>query len=251
MIGRSRAADQPKTQPEMTDDRTQPPPPEATRAPRPPPPARRAAPAWRGIARGFGSVGIVISLVLVITLLRGGLPSRARSHPPVHVAPNAALPGLQDTPAPWPPEYAHLTKRLAALGLPDLSDTVFHIHAMLRIFIDGRPVAVPAFIGIPADGSSFAPLHTHDASGIIHLEATRPYPFTLGQVFDVWGVVFTRTQLGGYRNAGPRTLSVDVNGRRVADGPGYIIRRHDTIIVGYGRPGSFPTNEPGDFSGGL
>jgi hypothetical protein len=122
---------------------------------------------------------------------------------------------------------------------------------MLRIFVDGRPVSVPAYVGLPADGTVFSPVHTHDASGIIHMESAQPYPFTLGQFFDIWGVTFTTTQLGGYRAGDDRRLSVYVDGRRVDDGPGYIIRRHDTIIVGYGRPGSFPTNEPGDFSGGL
>jgi hypothetical protein len=195
----------------------------------------------------------VIAVVALIVLGRGGLgqhptTSAATPHPPPA---QAALPGLQTTPPPWPAEYRNLARRMAALGLPDLSDTVFHIHAMLRIFVGGRPITVPANIGLPDNGSVFSPLHTHDASGIIHIESTRPYAFTLGQFFDVWGVAFTPTQLGAYRTAGPEKLAVYVNGRPVSDAPGYVMRSHDTIIVGYGRPGSFPTNEPGDFSGGL
>ncbi len=229
-----------------------------TADPEPQPGRPRIPRAWRGIARGFGSVAAVIVAVALILAARYGLGSaRSGGGPPVAVgllaplpAP-AALPGLQTTPAPWPAEYGHLGARMSALGLPDLSDTVFHIHAMLRIYVDGRPVTVPAEIGLPASGAFFSPLHTHDTSGIVHIESTRPYGFRLGQFFDVWGVAFTTTQLGGYRAAAGRTLAVYVNGRRVADGPDYAMRAHDTIIVGYGRPGSFPTVKPGDFSGGL
>ncbi|MGI8803304.1 MAG: hypothetical protein ACR2KV_14255 [Solirubrobacteraceae bacterium] len=223
-----------------------------------PPPLQKTRPsplrAWHGIARGFISVAAVAAVVLLIVVARGGLGPSAASHPrtPAAAAPGqAALPGLQSTPAPWNPEYRHLPQRLATLGLPDLSDTVFHIHAMLRVFVDGVPVTVPANIGLPDTGNALSPLHTHDASGIIHLESTRRFAFTLGQVFDVWGVVFTRTQLGAYRDSGARTLQIYVNGRPVADGPAYPLRSHDTVVVGFGRPGSFPTNQPGDFSGGL
>jgi hypothetical protein len=195
----------------------------------------------------------VIALVTLVVVARGGLRTQAAGHrPPARGLPaQASLAGLQSTPAPWPPEYGHLAQRMGALGLPDLSDTVFHIHAMLRIYVDGRPVTVPASVGLPRSGAIFSPLHTHDTSGIVHIESTQPYGFRLGQFFDVWGVAFTTTQLGGYRAAGARALAVYVNGHRVADGPDYVMRAHDTIIVGYGRPGSFPTVKPGDFSGGL
>lgn len=220
------------------------------------PQQRAHAPAWRGIAAGFGSVAAVIGLVVLVLVL-GSRPAPGHAEPQrptTQTASDAApptLPGLQATPAPWRPEYGHLAARMAALRLPNLSDSVFHIHAILRIFVDGRPVTVPAYIGLPDTGTVFAPLHTHDASGLIHMEATRPYPFTLGQLFDIWGVAFSRTQLGAYRDHGARTLQVYVNGHRVADGPGYIMHSHDTIIVAFGRPGSFPTSLPGDFSGGF
>jgi hypothetical protein len=208
------------------------------------------------VVAGFAAVAAPIGLVLLVLLLsRGpagaGHPALAASRPAAAAAKARDLPGLQTTPAPWPPEYRHLAARMSALGLPPLSDSVFHIHAELRIFVDGLPVPVPAFIGLPDTGTLFSPLHTHDDSGLIHMESTRPYPFTLGELFAVWGVAFTSTQLGGYRNGGGRTLQVYVNGKPVADPPGYIMHAHDTIIVGFGRPHSFPTNEPGDFSGGF
>jgi hypothetical protein len=159
--------------------------------------------------------------------------------------------GLQDGPAPWAPEYAFLSRRLAALQLPGQSDTVFHIHALLRIYVDGRPVPVPAQIGIDPQGRFLAPLHTHDASGIVHIEADRRFPFTLGQFFTIWGVRFTDTRIGGYTGHGDRRLRVYVNARAVADPVAHVLRAHDRIVVGFGRSGSFPTVDRTPFPPGL
>jgi hypothetical protein len=163
----------------------------------------------------------------------------------------AATAGLQSGPAPWAPEHASLASRLAALRLPTQSDTGFHIHVLLRIFIDGKPVPVPAQIGIDPRGRFLAPLHTHDASGIVHIESRRPYRFTLGQVFTVWGVRFTDTRIGGYADHGTRRLRVFVNGRHVPHPAARVLRAHDRIVVGYGPPGSFPAIDHTPFPPGL
>lgn len=162
---------------------------------------------------------------------------------PHRTARAAAEAGLQAGPAPWAPEHASLARRLAALRLPGQSDTGFHIHARLRIFINGKPVPVPALIGIDPQGRFLAPLHTHDASGIVHVESQRPYPFTLGQFFTIWGVRFTDTRIAGYANHGAQRLRVFVNGRPVAHPAGRVLRAHDRIVVGYGPPRSFPTTD--------
>jgi hypothetical protein len=166
-------------------------------------------------------------------------------------APAAATAGLQGGPAPWFAEHASLARRLAALRLPGQSDTGFYIHALLRIFINGKPVPVPAQIGIDPQERFLAPLHTHDATGIVHIESQRPYRFTLGQVFTIWGVRFTDTRIGGYANHGVRRLRAFVNGRPVAHPAARILRAHDRIVVGYGSPRSFPTTDHTPFPPGL
>src|SRR5258708_5443270 len=45
----------------------------------------------------------------------------------------------------------------------------YHVHAHLTIIVNGQPVVVPANIGIPG-GRCVYWLHTHDTSGIIHVE---------------------------------------------------------------------------------
>jgi hypothetical protein len=61
----------------------------------------------------------------------------------------------------------------------------FHIHAHLDIFIDGKAYPVPEAIGI-IDRTCLYWMHTHDPSGIIHIEAPAPRPFTLAQFLEIW-----------------------------------------------------------------
>lgn len=87
-----------------------------------------------------------------------------------------------------------------------------HIHAHLALFDHGVQIQIPAGIGAAAATQCLYWTHTHDASGIIHVEApdyTSPAggPFTLGMLFDVWGEPLTRTQVARYK--GPVTAYVN------------------------------------------
>jgi hypothetical protein len=193
-----------------------------------------------GIAVAAATLVALGAVVAVVSIAAGGGSSTS-----------GAQAGVQATPAPWQPEYGSLQKRVAALGLPQAADYPFHIHAMLRIYVDGKQVEVPSQIGIDAGNGFIAPLHTHDASGVIHLEAVKAYPFTLGQFFDVWGVKFGDRQIGAYRDDGTKTVQVYVNGRRISDPVGYVLKKHDRIVVAYGNPGSFPKRFSTPFPAGL
>ena len=181
----------------------------------------------------------VLAAVVAAAILVAGLPGRSP-------AAGTARLGVTATAAPWPAEHRFLARRVAALRLPAESDSDFHIHAWLHVFVGARPVPVPAGIGIDPRGAFLAPLHTHDSSGIIHVESARPFPFTLGELFSVWGVRFSRATLGAYRR--PR---VWVDGRPIRDGPHYALHAHDSVVVGVGEPHSFPTTVPVRFPPGL
>jgi hypothetical protein len=105
-----------------------------------------------------------------------------------------ALVGLRSGPAPWAAKIAGLADRLQALGLPALSSegTVLHIHAHLDLFVNSKRMPVAGGIGINQGSQFISPLHSHDATGVIHVESSTKERFTLGQVFAVWGVRFTR-----------------------------------------------------------
>lgn len=157
-------------------------------------------------------------------------------NPPITIADPSALPGLQTADAPWPAELTHLLERLKASNLPALpmEGAVMHIHQHLDIFVDGKPVAIPAGIGI-AQGVGFSPIHVHDTTGVIHVESPTIEKFTLGQFFDVWGVKFTTTCIGGYCADSTKSLRVYVNGTLYSGDPRLLeLAQHQEIAIAYG-----------------
>lgn len=154
--------------------------------------------------------------------------------------PATAAEGLQETQGPWQPLVQGLEDREEALDLPAPSDTIYHVHAQLKVFVNGKPQTVPNNIGIDQGKGFLSSLHTHDEKGIVHMEAVERYPFKLSQFFTVWGVKFTPTQLGAFRVGPGLVLETYVNGKKVPNGLNYQMRASDRIVVGFGKPGSFP-----------
>jgi hypothetical protein len=74
----------------------------------------------------------------------------------------------------------------------------YHVHAHLELLNNGASEPLPALIGIPLASSDQAAcfyfLHTHDTTGVIHMEAPAQRTFTLGQFFDIWGQPLSRTR---------------------------------------------------------
>jgi len=83
-------------------------------------------------------------------------------------------------------------------GIPcNTLGTKYHNHIHLSIYVNGVQFAVPDVIGMKDPGpevngftikyACVYDLHTHDASGLIHIEAQTLDLFNLGQLFDIWG----------------------------------------------------------------
>jgi hypothetical protein len=153
-----------------------------------------------------------------------------------------AGPGVRTSQPPWSPEYAHLGERLRKLGLPPGGDEKFHIHAMLHIYVEGLLVPLPADIGLDPAKHTESSLHTHDRTGIIHMEAAHAYNFTLGDFFAVWGVKLGPAQLGGLTGYGGDKLHFYLNGKPLKDPATHVLRNGDSIVIGYGALSSFPHN---------
>ena len=113
--------------------------------------------------------------------------------------------------------------------------TTFHIHAHLDIFVDGRPFTVPSQIGINPEGRCLYWLHTHDDSGIIHIESPEERQFTIGNFIDIWTKTFNNTQLfDNNLNGTTNALSMYVNGIKIptdTDLRNVSINAHDEIAV--------------------
>jgi hypothetical protein len=155
---------------------------------------------------------------------------------------SASLASLSTAPAPWPAELTHLPERLKAINVALLSaeGTATHIHAHIDIYIHGTQTEVPAEIGIEPQGG-ISPLHTHDASGIAHIESPEvSASYSLGQFFDIWGVKFTNIRIGGYANDAANKLVVYDNGKVVQDPTNLELRAHHEITVTYGTTEELP-----------
>jgi hypothetical protein len=166
----------------------------------------------------------------------------------------SGLPGEQTGAAPWGPGNGpNLTGRLKAIGLPALPQEYFnvHIHQHLDVYVDGKHVTVPAYIGINFGQQYISPIHTHDNSGVVHIESPQVQTFTLDQLFGVWGVRLTPKYIGGYRATKAKPLHVYSNGKLVkGDFRLLPLRAHDEITIVYGRtPSHIPKKY--DFPSGL
>jgi hypothetical protein len=110
-----------------------------------------------------------------------------------------------------------------------------HEHAHLTILVRGEPKTVPALVGITTRQICW--LHTHDTSGIIHIEAGDNRPFTLGDFFALWGQRLSETEIDGDRVSSGETISVTVNGQATAEPPNLILlKNREDIVVQIGPP---------------
>jgi hypothetical protein len=200
---------------------------------------RRAAgiptrPPWFYAAAGAGAVVLIAAIVLGVVLLRdsGG----GSSNTTTSVASYNTLPGIRKTKAPWPPEYEFLADRLLPLGLTTLPQEAVatHYHSHLDIFVDGKHVTVPKYIGINLGANYLTELHTHDTRGVIHIESPKTNDhFSLGQFVAEWGVFLNARCIGAYCDG----LKWYLNGKLQTGNPQkYVLQPHDEVAIVVGKP---------------
>ena len=115
-----------------------------------------------------------------------------------------------------------------------------HIHAHVTMYVNGTKTPIPANVGIAPDSSCLYWLHTHDDTGVIHIEAPGGVSVTFGNFLDIWG---QRFQQVGY----PSQLSdatgwqVYVNGKPFRGNFRTIpLQSHILITLAYHSPGIQP-----------
>jgi hypothetical protein len=215
-----------------------PPPPKRVQAPQRRE-TRRAAgiptrPPWFYAAVGAGAVVLIAAIVLGVVLLRDS--SGGTSKTTTSVAAYNTLPGIRKTKAPWPPEYEFLADRLLPLGLTTLPQEAVatHYHSHLDIFVDGKHVTVPKYIGINLGANYLTELHTHDTRGVIHIESPKTNDhFSLGQFVAEWGVFLNSRCIGAYCDG----LQWYLNGKLQTGNPQkYVLQSHDEVAIVVGKP---------------
>jgi hypothetical protein len=88
-----------------------------------------------------------------------------------------------------------------------MNPIIMHIHPHLSVLFNSKSIDVPGQIGIDPslwkvhsldeygmqsmpemNMSAMAPLHTHDDSGIVHVEYIINRDYTLGEFLSIWGM---------------------------------------------------------------
>ncbi|MFI1381556.1 hypothetical protein [Embleya sp. NPDC020886] len=162
-----------------------------------------------------------------ITLPERGTPQGPLPRP--KAADNAELP-------PWPvPADSARRGADAGLNLDTMEGAVQHFHVHLDIFVGLNRVEVAPDIGIDRRTGLLADLHTHDNSGVLHVESHDANArFVLGQLFAMWNVRLDETHLGALTPDATHTYRTYLNGVSISGDPARIeLRPHDQISVMY------------------
>ncbi len=165
---------------------------------------------------------------------------------PAHLGPEL-VPIPVGPPLAQPASRATLTKSIDGIKCQPQENVLFHIHAHLTVFVDGKARLIPYGIGIGpplrgqntkagafvSQGTCFSWLHTHVADGIIHIESPVQKTYTLGEFFDIWGQPLSANQVGPARGK----VTAIVNGSVYTGDPRQIpLRKHAQIQLEVGTP---------------
>jgi len=195
---------------------------------------RRSAWWWAGA----GTAIVVALIVIIVVVNRDGSAPKPDANAVTIDSPAATTSvGVESMP-PWPaPADATAAARNAGLPMLSSEGNVEHIHVHLDALNDGQPVPVPANIGIDIARGAISPLHTHDDTGVVHIESPVKRQFSLGEFFSEWGVSLSANNIGGLRATGDKRVRVYVNGQpRAGDPAAIMFNQHDEIALLYGTP---------------
>lgn len=193
-------------------------------------------------SRWAGTLFAVLVIISIVLLWSRVFSTKAPEVVP-KAPPPGRLSGIQNSDAPWSADTDHLSERLHAMGLPEPKTigTALHIHPHVDIYIDGRPVEVPPYIGINMKDNLIAAIHTYDTSGILHIQPEEVRTFTLGQFFDIWGVDFTEKRIGSYQTDNDKIIKVFLNGKLYSGDPREpVLKQYEEVVVAYGTQQELP-----------
>lgn len=189
----------------------------------------------------------VVAGIAVAVVSSSGGSSKTPAKSAIPTTPMKTASGRTTDP-PWAAPSDPST-RVKAAGLPMLGQegNVEHIHAHLDILANGKPVAVPAAIGIDEQAQRISPLHTHDTTGVVHIESPVKATFSLGQFMTEWNVALTQNSVGGLKAGNGNEFRAYVNGKQYSGNPAAIeFRAHDEVALVYG-PAGQKVNVPSSY----
>ena len=120
-----------------------------------------------------------------------------------------------------------------------VTNLLMHDHVSLDVTIDGTSIIVPTHIGMNQTGifadpllyadhtldkygmGGMSPLHTHDSSGIIHVESNKIRYYTLGEFLDIWKGL----------NTDGKNVIATVDGSPVSEFRGIVLNNGSRIVL--------------------
>lgn len=186
--------------------------------------AQRAIQGARGSRRGLT---VVLPIVVVVVLAAAVVVGLVVTHKP---KPPVADPTQDTSSALLASTTGQATgETIDGVSSNTMEQVLFHIHAHLAIYVNGAPKLVPYGVGIVppyqlqqtatgpfvAGGTKYYWLHTHDQSGVVHIESPVQQSYTLGQFFDIWKQPLGATQAGPAKG----TVTAYVNGGKYTGDP--------------------------------
>jgi len=183
-----------------------------------------------------------------------GSPTPRPSPPNIWTAPGN-ISGLDDqfTPVDGNTDSFHGQPIGTVVCAPSMSNN-YHVHVFVGIYVDGVYVAVPDTIGMydaqkePLNhftvyAKCYYDVHTHDASGIVHVESTDPNHvpikgtiFDTSQFFREWGITVDSNHFGPFKGS----LKVYTSGQVYRGGPGNGVVYRSTYTQWMGDPNAIP-----------
>ena len=99
-----------------------------------------------------------------------------------------------------------------------------------------RPAAALALARKAGARPCIAALHTHDDSGVMHIESKQPRTYTLGEFFTEWNVPLNARCAGGYCRP-HNAIRVYVDGKPYTGNPAKLVLKNlEEIAVVIGSP---------------
>lgn len=173
--------------------------------------------------------GLVVVLAIIVAIgayVAYSTPQNNNPVSPTNTSTQAAAANSNYT-------YTAMTSRQVVQTCTSDMATQFHIHAHLEIMANKQFVTVPAEIGINVTTDCMRPIHTHDDSGIIHIESPVQKDFMLSDFFYVWEKTFNKDQILDYKVDADHGLKMYVDGKEVRDFENLILVDTQDIFIDY------------------
>src|ERR1700682_6423838 len=209
--------------------------------PQPAPKGRRPNPNRRQLGFWLGGLAVLLAITATVVLVN--------QQPSSNPSNNASL--LADT------SGMAQGQPVDGISCQTSEQIVYHIHAHLAVYTNGKARTIPEGIGIvpPTQvvqtsagpfvvaGTCFYWLHSHTADGIVHIASPSQRVYALGDYLDIWNQTLIATQVGPVHG----TVTAYVDGQPFTGDPRSIPLNPHTLIqldVGSASPGPQPFTFP-------